>query len=629
MGFGSIRRSQLVAPFGVGAMFVTRSGVSVMCCSLDKWYKRELGDEGKIDIDEFIIREWRLERELAVEHFRLPPDYRAGRKGDKTALPNMNLTVPFLRFPRFHYCTSCGYLTELTLSDARKKVLCPSCETKGKKRLLVQVPIIAICEHGHIQDFPWREWVHKSASPKCERQMYLKGTGGASLASQVVKCECGAQRNLAQVTDADPNNGQTHLSMQLEPGGQYLCKGKRPWMHDNEGVGCGKPLRGSLRSASNVYFASIKSSIYLPQMVTLIPDGLLEIFQKPRVSGLINHLIKGPRANELNPDFFRVVLGHELDDYTDDQIETCLQFIINGNSEEKVEKGIVDQDPEAAFRREEFEVLSQNWDDNNLKVEPQELSGYGEEVLDYFANISLVKKLRETRVLTGFTRVLPENDLTTAEKMNLLWSEMPSQKWLPAYVVHGEGIFFGFDESKLAEWEKREEVQDRIKSLIDNVEKLAVSRRYILKEITPRFVLLHTFAHVLINRLTFDCGYSTASLRERLYISCNPVAPMAGVLIYTAAGDSEGTMGGLVRMGRPGHLEPVLRRTLEAAKWCSADPVCMEMGDRGGQGPDSCNLAACHSCALVPETACEEFNRFLDRALLVGSLSKPNLGFFV
>ena len=127
-----------------------------------------------------------------------------------------------------------------------------------------------------------------------------------------------------------------------------------------------------------------------------------------------------------------------------------------------------------------------------------------------------------------------------------------------------------------------------------------------------------------MNRLTYECGYSSAALRERLY--CEP--GMYGVLIYTAAGDSEGTMGGLVRMGRPGRLEPVVDNAISAAAWCSSDPICMECGEIGGQGPDSCNLAACHSCALVPETACEEFNRFLDRGMLVGSMDDPSLGYF-
>jgi hypothetical protein len=125
----------------------------------------------------------------------------------------------------------------------------------------------------------------------------------------------------------------------------------------------------------------------------------------------------------------------------------------------------------------------------------------------------------------------------------------------------------------------------------------------------------------------FESGYSSASLRERLYASGDPAAPMASMLLYTAAGDSEGTMGGLVRMGQPGALEGVVTAALAAAQWCSSDPVCMEAGE-AGQGPDSCNLAACHGCVLVPETACEESNRFLDRGLVVGTHADPSLGYF-
>ena len=131
-----------------------------------------------------------------------------------------------------------------------------------------------------------------------------------------------------------------------------------------------------------------------------------------------------------------------------------------------------------------------------------------------------------------------------------------------------------------------------------------------------------------MNQITFDAGYSTASIQERLYASAAATAPMGSVLIYTAAGDAEGTMGGLVRIGRPGVLERSLLRAIDKARWCAADPVCMEHADHGGQGPDGCNLAACHGCALMPETACEQFNRFLDRALLIGSPEKPELGFF-
>jgi hypothetical protein len=117
-------------------------------------------------------------------------------------------------------------------------------------------------------------------------------------------------------------------------------------------------------------------------------------------------------------------------------------------------------------------------------------------------------------------------------------------------------------------------------------------------------------------------------MRERIYCDRKaetPDEPMNGVLIYTASGDSEGSLGGLVRQGKPGFLEAMLRSAIENAKWCSSDPICI---DSGGQGPDNCNLAACHNCALLPETCCEQSNRLLDRALLVGALDDPSIGFF-
>jgi hypothetical protein len=53
---------------------------------------------------------------------------------------------------------------------------------------------------------------------------------------------------------------------------------------------------------------------------------------------------------------------------------------------------------------------------------------------------------------------------------------------------------------------------------------------------------------------------------------------------------------------------------LERAKECSSDPVCYHAEEQGVGG---LNLAACYSCALLPETSCKELNCFLDRQLLL------------
>ena len=115
--------------------------------------------------------------------------------------------------------------------------------------------------------------------------------------------------------------------------------------------------------------------------------------------------------------------------------------------------------------------------------------------------------------------------------------------------------------------------------------------------------------------MAYASGYSSASLQERIYANSDRPDRTAGILIYTAAGDAQGTLGGLVRLGEAEKLVPLLIAALDDADYCSNDPVCIE-SDRQGTG--SLNLSACHGCALVSETSRETSNRLLDRQLVLG-----------
>ena len=624
---GPIRRAQLVAPFGVGALSVVRDGTSVITCGIDHWYEREQGHDGAhtIDVNEFRVEEWRLQRKLDVDHFRLPPDFRIRRRNDET--PNFFLTVPFLRFPRWHFCPWCNLLVALPFT-VRTRERCPSCLDRKKRIVLLQVPFVSMCDRGHLQDFPWREWVHKTAHPTCQMNLKLVSTGGASLSAQRVECECGAKRTLAQITTADPSGQTTFLSSNLDDSGTpYLCRGSRPWLGLEGGEPCSSPIRGSLRSASNLYFADVQTALYLPRSSGSAPSELVDRLQEPPLSTLIS-LLKGS-VKTVTPGMLRNQHTVLLRKYTDEQVAAAIGIVIGTDqTETAADGGVPGDDSETAFRRAEYRALRTARDEDQLLIRATEMSKYEKEVAVPFERIMLVHKLRETRVLVGFTRVFPNAAAAPQEKMRLLRRDPISESWLPAYLVFGEGLFFELREAMVSKWERLPEVVERVRGLDARYRNMQRTRRQPVEPIVPRFVLLHTLAHLLMNRLTFECGYSSAALRERLFVSANEQAPMAGVLIYTAAGDAEGTMGGLVRMGQPGYLEPMIRRALEAASWCSADPVCAEMGRRGGQGPDSCNLAACHGCALVPETACERFNRLLDRGCVVGDIDSPGLGFF-
>lgn len=629
---GPIRRAQLISPFGVGAMVVVRDGTSIMTAGLDHWYEREDRDNDPrfLDIQEYCFQEWRLERLLNVNHFRLPPDYRIPRMGGGI-VPNSELTVPFVRFPQWHFCPSCKTMKKISLS-AQGKQNCDVCISAGRTWKVVQVPFVAICDQGHISEFPWREWVHRSANPSCQANMTLDSSGGASLAAQRVNCGCGQHRNLSGITEAEVGFEDTLLSRTLEAGpSRFNCTGQRPWLGNETGEGCGRPLKGSLRSAGNIYYADQNSSVYIPRRGIEVPLELLEVLDSPPISTLITILRSAD--SQVQARIIRQQYASHVQLFTDSQIDAALASQSGDGAEISTEYMSVESDlPKTSFRRPEYEVLNQaRPDDSVLMIEAADMSRYDISIQEQFSRVMLVHKLRETRAFAGFSRYRTNSPLDPFAKQAMLRRRnLPHREsWLPAYIVHGEGIMLNLDESRLIEWENRPAViqqATRLELLFNGNRNQEQGLEQ--NDTSPRFILLHTLSHLLINELIYSCGYSSAALRERIYCSQAPGNEMAGVLIYTAAGDADGTLGGLVRMARPDYFNELVFDAVEKARWCSADPVCTELGMSSGQGPMSCNLAACHNCALLPETSCEEFNRFLDRTLVVGRRDAPQLGFF-
>jgi hypothetical protein len=289
----------------------------------------------------------------------------------------------------------------------------------------------------------------------------------------------------------------------------------------------------------------------------------------------------------------------------------------------------------AEFRREEFDIIRNRVSDSeDLLVVPAALPPL---LGDYLYKVNLVERLKETRVFCGFDRLRQTGavaDDMPGRGMKQLFINppmAPEARWLPAVTVYGEGIYFEISEARLKKWQQDNTawLKSRLsESFIVRLSGVALTlppSRAADLDWASRYLLVHSLSHLLINQLVFECGYSTAALKERLYVSSDPSAPMAGFLIYTASGDSEGTLGGLVRLGRKELLEPLMLRALNKASWCSADPVCSE--NLGGAGAGLSNLAACHSCTLLPETSCETINQGLDRAMIVGTPENRSPGF--
>ncbi len=629
-----VRRTQAISPFGVGAMVDFPGPVSLIHCGLDAWPF----DENNPDHYEFRIQdEERLAGRLGVDYFVLPPDFRFARKGQSSDDKNLNLKLPFLRFPRWHVCPRCGLMHEAELHD-RVSPICKgpigSGADKGKNhppRKTIQVRFISACSKGHLQDFPWWEWVFGRNDPvRAGRRLRMVSSGSASLAGVRIVCEDISSsgvinsKTLSGAFDKVSDNQSALSTIGV------LCQGHNPALSipsiDVPAPGCGEALQPLLRGGSNVYFPRVVSSIYLPTIDTSASEEVLSILDNSYVWGFLQMMAQA-NSGAIDSNMAKTVLDThypELETSPDELRDAANRKLAGDGSQNDTPL----EDEEQYYRKQEYDIFTQDikegYPKTNLLIKSEVMDSYGKVITDYFERISLAHKLRETRAFVGYSRIFPDDALSDDER-RALFMRTP-KNWLPAIIVRGEGVFLKLNEDKLDAWLKKsgDLLNSRISNMQQMFDQLRDSRRQEPRPISPKLVLLHTLSHMIINQLVYDCGYGSASLRERLYCS-EGENRMAGILIYTAAGDSEGTMGGLVRMGKPGKLEMVVRKALERAGWCSSDPVCIEST---GQGPDNCNLAACHACSLLPETSCEEGNRLLDRAMVVGTIDNPGMGYF-
>jgi len=329
-------------------------------------------------------------------------------------------------------------------------------------------------------------------------------------------------------------------------------------------------------------------------------------------------------AQRTNGDFDRNIIRYLALNNNVDEDDLYQAFLMRAESRSANDE-VNENTSEDEYRYQEYKVLckSSGSDAMNFHSINHPIEEYALPVQRFFKSISLVPKLRETRAFVGFSRLSPEEKPISQRRKELRMGT--KEDWLPAVEVFGEGIFIEFNPDALSEWAERASVINRV-AVLNRAFQQSNFGKNSIGNLRPEYVMIHTMAHLIINQLSFDCGYGSSSIRERIY--CEKTGGdlgMTGVLIYTASGDSEGSLGGLVRQGKSGRFEDTILRAVTNASWCASDPVCIQSP---GQGPESLNLAACHNCTLLPETCCESGNRLLDRGLIVGTLSDKSIGFF-
>lgn len=605
---GELRPTQIMFTFGIGSL-IDLPHFSALVMGMEDW-----------PADQPTAREIHEERLLAtvrsqlgdqVQMLKMPPIKITSDPFD----PAYFIGLPVTTFPRWLLCPNCQLLAPLSSGlftrravpyhPDRTRYIHTNC-TKSHPPTAVPARFLVACPAGHLDDFPWIEFVHRGPT-NCQTSLRLIefGPGGEARDLMVQCATCQKQRFMSE---AFGRLGEAALP---------LCRGRRPHLRDFAQEPCQHQVKTILLGASNLWFPDVLTALSIPVPSNSRLEQLVEehwpLLNEAESERELRLLKRMPELSSLVP-------------YSNEQIWEIIVARRKGSMAE--EQPIDLKTPEWAM----FSAPERAPTTDDFRLTPVSIPTGFEDVIE---RVVLVEQLREVRALIGFTRIDAPGELDdqnqSTRRMRI--SRQPPA-WVPAAEIRGEGIFIQLREEKVAEWLRRNEVRAWERRFFESHIAWR-NQRYI----TPasanfpemRYVLLNSLAHILMRRFTLACGYTAASLRERLYSRApneigKPPAPMAGLLIYTAAPDSEGTLGGLVSLGQPDALGSHLRAALADARLCASDPLCAEHPP--SHDGLTLHAAACHACLFAPETSCECGNRYLDRSVLVRTVEREELAFF-
>lgn len=625
--FEQIQTRKAISSYGgVGSIIETRDG-SILIDNFDKWpfFQTINGqfEEHNIIIDKRFKN--RLSKYFQELEYLVKIPVNELKQGYKPENQFALLSAKY--FPEWFYCSNCNRFDRIdnwkknwennVNPEHRENFFPPKCyncyiKNRDKKRKfydLEQVRFILTSPNGEISDIPWDKWAlfinkkKKDNNNETTNEDQIITLSNIQVPDDAVfyyktseklddlkgiwviaKRKSGEQINFTTLS------GLFNLRIKIED--------LIPNTKENDILF--KPV---IRSSNSVYYPNILSSIYIPANDELNEYSI--------------NLIK----EEYNDGSNSKTISKNLKRYKNIEIDavTIEKLIDNNFSEREYEIAKT----ENQYRFDEFKFITEK---PSGKIEDKLIFN---KIDDSFFQKELLKsiykmdKIKITSVQTSFTRQEPissnyfledeDPEKTTKESIVKKFTSSfgKTTKYLPAIESYGEGIFFEFDEDVLNKWiENNPKVQERISILIGNKQQYESNLNDDF-DLTPKYVLIHTFSHLIIKELEYFAGYPSTSIQERLYI--DDFLKMNGVLIYTIAG-SEGSYGGITSICDSEKIGKLITSAMFRATDCASDPICYHTH---GQGVANLNLSACFSCTLLPETSCEKFNCYLDRRILI------------
>jgi len=593
-----IRKAQLITGLGIGSIISTVDNENFMVLSKKHWERsRRMSLEVKDDnLKQFLGVRRLVTIDKPKNSFRV-------QKGD----------INSIRFPSWHYCTICHEMSTVHHTVARlprcSNGQCKSKSFKGRSTL-IPIRLVMICNKGHIDDIPFQSLVHKDERGVDNHVLeYRTNSTKSGLSGVIINCKtCSKKTSLEGILSSD---GLHRKGLK--------CSGHMPWVLDESRrilrEDCDQKPRAVQKSSSNIYFPIMVSSIYVPKMDDLFDPRVIQFFEG-NVRSTLEDLSKSLPGFEQSATV--IIQGLDSDKILVDDQDLIKQAYAYFKNPPK--------DSGKSLKLLEYEAITSASNikgNKDFKLKKYNLGEYDDLTQKFFKQVVLLERLKDTRAFCGFSRVLPwdESNPVMSRKKHIKQAYGSLNEVL-VDEVRGEGIFVEFNDSVISEWIEHTDVIAEFMRLPELVRN-DLSSRY---KSPLKFLLLHSFAHGLIFQFCRFTGYSATSLRERIYVdTLEDKEAMQGVMVFTADSDAEGSLGGLVRQGKPNLWSEILQGTIEANGWCSSDPVC---SDYGSQGPTSTLLSACHNCLILPETSCEHFNQFLNRRFLNTEFYDTDSGFF-
>ncbi|NJN23663.1 MAG: DUF1998 domain-containing protein, partial [Acaryochloridaceae cyanobacterium RL_2_7] len=602
---GEIRQSQIISSFGPGSM-VDLPDQSIIIGGLNHWiFGRE-----RTRIFEPRLETY-LQQKLGKPSIALyePPVASQELLGPRTGIRNFMFPLWFVaqvdetfEGPNGKRYRTRPLLPWKKLAPLGGKYL----DRNRKKRSVVPVRFVQACIYGHISDVDWRFYVHKGEEG-CTGDLWLdEGGAGNDFADIFVRCEaCKKRRPLSDATLPE--------SKALGP-----CRGDRPWLGPNARQECVRDQKNQrvynkllVRSASSAYFSQTQTLIALPSNSEKIKQAVDEVYE--------NYLQFAEDATDIQRERRKPQIESALEGFDNQAVwEEVQRRKSPGKAEIKSIKQV-----EIETLLSQPEEIGEDLPHQDFYARNRSLDQIPTNLKKYLERIVLVHRLKEVRAQVSFTRFeAPLADVDGELQLDVAPADLGLETdWFPAIETKGEGIFIAFNSSEIDTWLQRDAVKKRGVALNRGFQQWLKRR-----EIKPNaeninyqfpglpYIMLHSLSHLLMTSISLECGYSVSAIRERVYAGRSGY----GILIYTGSSGAEGTLGGLIQVGR--NIEYHLAKALEAGRLCSNDPVCAQHQPDETYEERFRHGAACHGCLLISETSCEQGNEFLDRTLVVETL---------